>query len=691
MRTEDGSIIQACLNGEPEAFGILVDKYKAGIFAFIYANIHNLHDAQDISQEVFLQAYRNLHSLRRWESFTFWLYRIAFNYCKKWLSQQSKRPDHEFIEDKNLDELSQSSIDSHKEKELDNFVHESIDSLPESYREVLMLHYFGGMNSKDIAIALGASHAAIRHRLSRARSRLKEEIISVMGEKFESHKLKSSFTFRIVEAVKHIRIKPLSEITKLSLSVSVAIGILFVAMGFLPNIGIIDNMMEFKEVKMIPQTRLKEVTEVNVDAIIISKIPISGNKFGSISRGKSDQEKLKKPSDESLDQTGFEEGNKSNPVLDRGAVGAWDYSGVISPSVIFDGKEYKMWYRGHRSKSFGEEIYGVGYANSDDGISWKKYPGNPVLTIGSQGEWDTNIIWFTVIFSDGKYMMWYTGGNYAMCLANSLDGISWSKYSGNPVFIHGDENQWDGKEIYTPSVVFDGREYKMWYTGSNGSKQCIGYATSHDGISWTKYQDNPVISSDEENNSFPNVIFDGSEYKMWYITSKPGLIGYATSYDGISWVKKPGFQMKIDSNAWDNMGIGDFCIVHNGEEYKMWYDGYDDLTHNRIGYASGTDPQKLIGLDDMLTKEFGADARIPYQLSEGGDVKVYIYEWLKNEGDLIRTLDLGYKPAGDYTSKDKAIYWNGKDDAGKPVQSGYYDCVIKAGRYTGSQRIVISR
>ena len=66
MRTDDGSIVQECLNGKPAAFGVLVDKYKAGIYAFVYTELRNFHDAQDVTQEVFLQAYRGLRNLRRW-------------------------------------------------------------------------------------------------------------------------------------------------------------------------------------------------------------------------------------------------------------------------------------------------------------------------------------------------------------------------------------------------------------------------------------------------------------------------------------------------------------------------------------------------------------------------------------------------------------------------------------------------
>jgi RNA polymerase sigma-70 factor (ECF subfamily) len=89
MRTEDGSIIHRCLNGKPEAFGMLVDKYKEGVYAYVYNELRNLHDAQDVTQEVFLQAYRDLRSLRKWESFAFWLHRIAYRRCMDFLHRES--------------------------------------------------------------------------------------------------------------------------------------------------------------------------------------------------------------------------------------------------------------------------------------------------------------------------------------------------------------------------------------------------------------------------------------------------------------------------------------------------------------------------------------------------------------------------------------------------------------------------
>jgi DNA-directed RNA polymerase specialized sigma24 family protein len=56
-------------DGDTASFGLLVDKYKASIYALAYSRLHNFHDAEDVTQDVFLKAYENLRSLRRWGRF----------------------------------------------------------------------------------------------------------------------------------------------------------------------------------------------------------------------------------------------------------------------------------------------------------------------------------------------------------------------------------------------------------------------------------------------------------------------------------------------------------------------------------------------------------------------------------------------------------------------------------------------
>ena len=160
MRTEDGYIIDKCLNGDSAAFGFLVDKYKASIYAFAYSRLRHFHDAEDITQEVFIKAYQKLHTLKRWDNFLAWLYAITSNLCKNWIRSKSNRPDCEFIEDKDPIILTLPSINSYQDGLMRESLHEALDSLPEMYREVLALYYLGGMSSKEIARFLGTSPSA---------------------------------------------------------------------------------------------------------------------------------------------------------------------------------------------------------------------------------------------------------------------------------------------------------------------------------------------------------------------------------------------------------------------------------------------------------------------------------------------------------------------------------------------------
>jgi RNA polymerase sigma factor (sigma-70 family) len=280
MRTDDGSIVQECLNGKPGAFGILVDKYKAGIYAFVYTELQNFHDAEDVTQEVFLQAYRGLRNLRQWESFGFWLYRIARNLCKKWVRTQSRRPDNEFIEDQDPKMLEVSLSESRHESQMSESLQEALDSLPDAYREVLILYYFGGMNSKEIARAIGTSPGAIRMRLNRGRVQLREGMVAMMNTAFEGQRLQASFTFRIVEAVKRIKINPMPRVAGLPWGLPFAIGIFITVLSLNPHISL-QNSMSIPAGASIPsESRVLRTGEIPVDILKTSEISVMSSKQG---------------------------------------------------------------------------------------------------------------------------------------------------------------------------------------------------------------------------------------------------------------------------------------------------------------------------------------------------------------------------------------------------------------------------
>jgi hypothetical protein len=234
MRTEDGHIIFKCLNGDSLAFGILVDKYKESIYALAYSKLENFHDAEDVTQEVFIKAYQKLRTLKRWDSFHAWLYAITSNLCKNWIRSQSRRPDRHFVDDQST-ALDYSSTDSYRSdtanESLYETLHEALDSLPEIYRQVVSLYYLGDMNTREIAKFLGASSDAIEKRLRRAREKLKEEMITMMTAEIKHQKLQVGFTFRLLEMIKQIKIQSVPRIPWVPWGIPFASGILIVVLS----------------------------------------------------------------------------------------------------------------------------------------------------------------------------------------------------------------------------------------------------------------------------------------------------------------------------------------------------------------------------------------------------------------------------------------------------------------------------
>ena len=114
VRTQDGHLIQKCLDGDSAAFGFLVDKYRQSVYALAYSRLGNFHDAEDVTQEAFITAYEKLHTLKRWENFYAWLYAITSNLCKMWFRSRANRPDREYIEDQDEETLDAPSMEAGK-------------------------------------------------------------------------------------------------------------------------------------------------------------------------------------------------------------------------------------------------------------------------------------------------------------------------------------------------------------------------------------------------------------------------------------------------------------------------------------------------------------------------------------------------------------------------------------------------
>ena len=240
-------------------------------------------------------------------------------------------------------------------------------------------------------------------------------------------------------------------------------------------------------------------------------------------------------------------------------------------------------------------------------LNWTKYPDNPVFS-GQPGTWYAYLSMCSVLYNpdSSRYEMWFTAGAqaefpYNIGYAWSYDGISWNVHTSNPV-LASTPGSWDAYMVFDPLVVRENGQYKMWYAGIETTALLtkIGYATSINGINWTKHPD-PVLlagsaSWESAAVSHPFVMPDSNGYKMWYSGSSAGAsqtaFGYATSPDGINWQKDTLNNPVLLNGAigqWDRVVYGPE-ILYIDSLYYMFYTGQNNLYQSdKVGLATSYD------------------------------------------------------------------------------------------------------
>ena len=181
MKQKDAELIQQTLQGNQDAFGLLINKYQKGVHTLAWRKIGDFHIAQEITQDAFLKAYQKLGTLKNRNLFSGWLYVIASHLCTDWL-RKNPQPlkSLETIDTSEVEQVSYSRYMAEKQAtEADEtrreIVKKLLQKLPESERTVITLYYFGEMTCEAIGEFLGVSANTIKSRLSRARNRLKKE------------------------------------------------------------------------------------------------------------------------------------------------------------------------------------------------------------------------------------------------------------------------------------------------------------------------------------------------------------------------------------------------------------------------------------------------------------------------------------------------------------------------------------
>jgi predicted GH43/DUF377 family glycosyl hydrolase len=281
---------------------------------------------------------------------------------------------------------------------------------------------------------------------------------------------------------------------------------------------------------------------------------------------------------------------EKNPVLGGNLGTCFDIS------VLQEGNLYRMYFSWRPKKS-------IAMVESTDGIHWNE----PVIVleprVTAEG-WEDDLNRPVVVKRNGTYHMWYTGqfkpgavdGKSWLFYAISNNGITWERASLKPVISA--EAAWEKVAVMSPHVIWDNgaQLFKMWYSGGEQYEpNAIGYATSPDGIIWTKHQANPIFLADpgslweKHKVAGCQVIFKEDWYIMFYIGYRDehfAQIGMARSRNGITgWERFKGNPVIApDEGKWD----GDACYkpytVFDGQRWLLWYNGRKGVSE-QIGLA----------------------------------------------------------------------------------------------------------
>jgi hypothetical protein len=309
---------------------------------------------------------------------------------------------------------------------------------------------------------------------------------------------------------------------------------------------------------------------------------------------------------------------EGNPVIPKGESGEWDSGFTTSAMAIYHDGLFHMFYVGGKLPYTVAVPRAIGYATSEDGLTWTKYEGNPLEGLGAIPKLAKNGYVWVVPFvdNDGTWVLYlvpwrsrwreFEGG---VLRATAPEPTGPWTVDPEPVLEGGGSDEWDVLGVAPVSVTYTDDEYVLYYL----SAQFIGRATSPDGIHWTKYDD-PATTEARFANSDP--VFKPSEtpgwefmlasaaihlgghgWEMFYTgwSSQThtehiyGGIGYAASEDGITWTRyseNPLFEGLFEGNF--EFYPDSFVVVD--DTYYLYQSIFSptSLTDAYIGVSTGT-------------------------------------------------------------------------------------------------------
>ena len=180
----DEVLITLVQQGDQAAFRVLVERYQERIRNLIFSIFHQPEIVDDLSQEVFIKAFEALSQFRFQSSFYTWLYRIAVNKSRDELRKRKVRRwfSLQLMMDSADKELVSKIVVEPQDKELQELLAASLQTLPEKYRIAVVLKDIEGMSYEEIAETMECEIGTVKSRLSRARAMLRKVLEPLLKE-----------------------------------------------------------------------------------------------------------------------------------------------------------------------------------------------------------------------------------------------------------------------------------------------------------------------------------------------------------------------------------------------------------------------------------------------------------------------------------------------------------------------------
>jgi len=194
--TQERKLIQRCQKGDRKAFEELVIKYQKRALNLAYRLLGNYEDAQDVTQDAFVKAFRSVKKFRGESSFYTWLYRIVVDFCyrkfrskayrekRRTISLQKPIPTEEGEVARTIPSKEENPREILIDKEIQQAIQGAINSLEDKPRSVIILHDIEGFSYGEMAEILNCSIGTIRSRLHRAREMLRDKLKNLIADEY---------------------------------------------------------------------------------------------------------------------------------------------------------------------------------------------------------------------------------------------------------------------------------------------------------------------------------------------------------------------------------------------------------------------------------------------------------------------------------------------------------------------------